>query len=207
MIAIRAAAVLILVYFLWSGIRVIQIMRDPAWHSKSVAGSTGSMEVLMTKIKSYEAWNTFLADRSKGWITMELYSRLFPDIRAIMVQDTAYTVRPDAMRDKATVSFVKEWAINGFANDDARARLTEINSREGIKKVFRNVMDITGDESMNPDLPTRNLSVNLLVSENKKFDIKKGTTPESRFPVVFRLTISQRIAAEDPLAFPTAAAP
>jgi hypothetical protein len=138
---------------------------------------------------------------------MELYSRLFPDTTSIVIKDATYVVRPDAMRDKATVSIEREWTINGFANDDAIARLTEINSREGLSKVFQQVMTITGDDSMNPAVPTRNLSVNLLVSENKRYSPERGTTTESRFPILFSLTISQRISAEDPLAIPTTAAP
>jgi hypothetical protein len=206
-LAIKAVAVLILLFFLWSGFRVVQIMSHPAWHAEANGAVAGNMEDLTTKIQRYEKWSAFLADRSKGWVTMELYSRLFPDTKSIVIKDANYVVRPDAMRDKATVSIEREWVINGFANDNAIARLTEINSREGLNKVFQEVMTITGDDSMNPAVPTRNLSVNLLVSENKRYSPERGTTTESRFPILFSLTISQRISAEDPLAIPTTAAP
>ena len=138
---------------------------------------------------------------------MELYSRLFPDSKSMVVKDTTYAVRPDAMRDKATVSMVKEWTINGYADDNALVRLTELNSREGLSRIFEQVKQVTGDESMDPSLPSRNLSVNLLVSENKRYKPEGAKSNDTRFPIVFSLKISQRISAEDPIAIPTAAAP
>lgn len=206
-IGIRAVAAVILVFFLWSGVRVIQIMRDPAWWSTTNAVKANSMQMLTSRIQKFEKWDAFLADRSKGWVTMELYSRLFPDSEKIVVGDAGYVVRPDAIRDKATVSIVKEWNIKGFASDDAIARLTEINSREGISKVFQEVRDATGDEAMDPSLPTRHLTVDLQVSENPRHKPEAANSHETRLPIMFTLKISQRIAAEDPLAIPTAAAP
>ena len=206
-LAFKAVAAVLLLFLAWGGIRMIQIVRDPAWHAKGDSASSEGTAVLTTKIKRFEQWDALLADRSKAWVTMELLSRLFPNPSAIVITNASHEVRPDAVRDQEKVSIVKDWKISGFANDAALDHLTAINTREGIRNVFNNVFEITGDESMNPDLPTRNLVVNLLASENKRFDPEKGTSTESQFPFIFNLTIKQGISAEDPLAIPTSAAP
>jgi len=206
-LAFRAIAAVLVLFVLWGAFRLVQIVRDPAWHSKPVSSISGGAELLRKKITSYEQWNSFLADRSKAWVSMELFSRMFPNPKAIVITQANHTVRPEAARDQKKVSLLKDWTINGFANDAALDHLTAINTREGIRNVFRNVYELTADESMNPDVPTRNLVVNLLASENKRFDPDKGTTAESQFPFIFSLTISQRIESNDPLAIPTTVAP
>ena len=204
--AIKAVAVLMVLLALWTGIRAVQIMRDPAWHSDTAGASSGGLDILTTKIKRFEKWNTFLADRSKGWVTMELFNQLCPNANSMVIQQALYTVRPDAIRDQANVSMVREWTVHGLANRDALDGLQRINSREGVRELFKHISDLTGDTSMDPDAASRHLNVNLLLSENKRYDPKKGTTAVSRFPVVFSLTISQRIPLDDPLAIPAAAA-
>ena len=75
-----------------------------------------------------------------------------------------------------------------------------------MSKVFDEVSEITGDDSLRADLPSRSMVVNLQVSENKRYDPESGKL-ENKFPFMFKLTITQRISHEDPIAIPINAAP
>ncbi|NIP94200.1 MAG: hypothetical protein GWO24_12390 [Akkermansiaceae bacterium] len=204
---LKVGAALIALYLGWSGVRAFQIMRDPAWHRAPGKGGGGGNTVLATQIKRYEQWNSFLADRSKAWVTMELMNQLFPNPNSVVLSDAKHTVRPELAQGQTRASLVKDWAINGYVNDEALEHLTVINTKEGINRVFQSVYELTGDESLRTDLESRSLVVNLLASENKRYKPNSGSDSAFQFPFVFNLTVSQRIASEDPLAIPTSAAP
>ncbi len=204
--AFKIGAAALLLYAAWGGVRAFQILRDPAWHSGSQAVSNRGNQVLQTKIDSYQKWDSFLADRSKAWVTMELLNRVFPNPKAVLLSEVNHTVRPDATKAEQNASLIKEWRITGYVNDEALDHLTIINTREGINKVFAEACRHTGDESLRPDLPSRNLVVNLLASENKGYDPQNGELMSSQFPFIFNLTITQRLSSEDPLAVPVLAA-
>ncbi len=82
-----------------------------------------------------------------------------------------------------------------------------ISTTEGMGKVFGIVRKHTGNDSLRTDLSSRTLLVNLLTSENKRFKPDGGMKPEERFSQNFRLTITQRITAEDPIAIPIVSIP
>ena len=199
--------VAVLVLFLgWTGLRAFKILRDPAWHSAGTQISREGNKVLARQIHRYEQWNSYLADRSKAWVTMELMNQLFPNPASVVLSEAVHTVRPEVTREQAKASVTKEWTISGLVNGEALEHLTVINTTEGMNRVFESVYKLTGDESLRTDLPTRSLVVNLLASENKRYK-ESGTKPSERFPFVFNLTVTQRISAEDPIAIPTIAAP
>ncbi len=58
---------------------------------------------------------------------------------------------------------------------------------------------------MRTDVDTRNLVVNLVASENKRYDPEKEGSAETQFPFQFDLTITQRITQDDEIAIPTVA--
>lgn len=206
-LGLRAGAAVILLFLCWTGVRAFQVLSNPAWHHKPSMVSGDANQVLSRTIARYEKWNDLLADRSKAWVTMELLNQLFPNPKSVVLSETNHTVRPEVLRDQQRASLVKEWVINGFVNDEALEHLTVINTREGISKIFNSVYRTTGDESLRTDLDSRNLMVNLVASENKRYNPESGTTVDSQFPFVFNLTVTQQISAEDPIAVPTSAAP
>jgi hypothetical protein len=123
-----------------------------------------------------------------------------------VLSDIRHTVRPEVARDQSKASLVKEWTISGIVDDRTLQHLTVINTTEGMKLVFDAVYKLTGDESLRTDLDSRSLVVNLLASENKRYDSKLGPKVENNFPFMFNLIITQRISTEDPIAIPTVAA-
>jgi|GEM_PF-815200 len=206
-IGVRAGVAVLALFILFLGVRAVSVMRDPAWHNSNSGSANAGNTLLQNDINKFKQWDAFLEDRSKAWVTMELIVRIFPDPSAVTVTEITHTARPEAVRDLAKISIVKDWTITGYANDNALDQLTALNTREGINAAFKNASEVTGDSSLIPDLPSRNLVVNLLASENKRYDPEKGIGPAYQFPFQFTLTISQRLSTDDPLAIPAAAAP
>lgn len=206
-LGVRAAAALLILFLGFLGVRAFQILRDPAWHNQTSSRADAGNALLQNDITRFKQWDAFLQDRSKAWVTMELISRTFPDPSSVVITEVNHTAKPEAVRDLATISLVKDWKIHGFANDDSLEQLTALNTRDGISSAFKKVHRVTGNGSVDPDPSTRNLVVNLLASENKRYNPEKGPGPIYQFPFTFTLTISQRISSDDPLAIPAAAAP
>ncbi len=206
-VALRVGAAALALFVGWTGIRTFKIINDEAWHQTGEVSREGN-KVLASEIRRYEQWNSFLADRSKAWVSMELVNQLFPDPESVILSDANHRVRPELADDKdKKAGVVKEWIISGVSNTEAINHLTTIGTTEGMSKVFQAVCKHTGDESLRMDLPSRSLLVNLLTTENKRYKPVGGSKPEERLPHNFRLTITQRITAEDPIAIPVLAAP
>jgi len=204
-IGLRVGGAVLLGMLAWTGIRSFFILRDSAWHVGDSAGMTNYNQILNGKIRSFEGWNTLLADRSKAWVSMELLNRLFPNPRWVMLTDSNYTNRPENIPRQKTLGMIKEWTVKGYATDDALGHLNKLNTREGIREVFDGVYKVTGAEPMRTDLDTRNLVVNLVASENRRYAPEKPGGPETQFPFQFDLTITQRITQDDDIAIPTVA--
>ena len=109
--------------------------------------------------------------------------------------------------EEAAVRRVADECGVDVANFNAPGQIVISGTREGINAAFKQAWEITGDGSLQPDLPSRNIVVNLVASENKRYNPEKGATAAYQFPFQFTLTISQRISSDDPLAIPAAAAP
>ena len=204
-LGLRIGAVALAIFVGLTGVRVFKILNDEAWQYESKFSGEGN-QILASQISRYEQWDSYLADRSKAWVSMELVNQLFPDPDRVVLSDIRHTVRPEVARDQSKASLVKEWTISGIVDDRTLQHLTVINTTEGMKLVFDAVYKLTGDESLRTDLDSRSLVVNLLASENKRYDSKLGPKVENNFPFMFNLIITQRISTEDPIAIPTVAA-
>ena len=78
-----------------------------------------------------------------------------------------------------------------------------IDTEEGMAEVFKIVKDETGSSAMDMSKKTRNLTVNLDLSENPNFTPTAPKGSEQSFAYTFKLDITQRIEAGDPLAIPS----
>ena len=205
--ALRLGIAAVLLFLGWTGVRGLKIINDESWHQTGEVSREGN-KVLSSEIRRYEQWSSLLADRSKAWVSMELVNKLFPDPESVILSEASHRVRPEVAQNKDTsAGVVKDWTISGFSDTDALNHLTVISTTEGMGKVFDSIHMQTGNESFRTDLGSRTLLVNLLTSENKRFKPLIGKKPEERFAHNFRLTITQRITAEDPIAIPITAAP
>jgi hypothetical protein len=206
-VALRIGAVALVLFLSWTGIRTVRIINDEAWNQTGEVSREGN-RVLASEIRRYEQWSSLLADRSKAWVSMELVNHLFPDPESVILSETTHRVRPEVVNEKdKKAGVIKEWTITGLANSEALNHLTVISTTEGMGKVFGIVRKHTGNDSLRTDLSSRTLLVNLLTSENKRFKPDGGMKPEERFSQNFRLTITQRITAEDPIAIPIVSIP
>ena len=106
---------------------------------------------------------------------------------------------------------IKEWKISGMARDEAIDFLNTLNTREGISAHFSEIAKITGNESYNPDLGNRSISVNVRTQENNGYKPlppeETNDADESSYPFSFELTITQRFEATDPMAINVPKAP
>ncbi|MBB81147.1 MAG: hypothetical protein CMN02_09175 [Roseibacillus sp.] len=204
---LRLGVAAVVLFLGWTGVRSLKIISDESWHQTGEVSREGN-KVLSSEIRRYEQWSSLLADRSKAWVSMELVNQLFPDPESVILSEASHRVRPEVAQNKDTsAGVVKDWTISGFSDTDALNHLTVISTTEGMGKVFDSIHLQTGNESFRTDLGSRTLLVNLLTSENKRFKPLIGKKPEERFAHNFRLTITQRITAEDPIAIPITAAP
>ncbi len=206
-VALRVGVAALVLFLGGTCIRAVRIINDEAWHQTGEVSREGN-KILASEIRRYEQWSSLLADRSKAWVSMELVNHLFPDPESVILSEANHQVRPEVVSEKdKKAGVIKEWTISGISNAEALNHLTVISTTEGMGKVFEVVRKHTADESLRTDLPSRTLLVNLLTSENKRFKLDGGTKPEERFAHNFRLTITQRITSEDPIAIPITAVP
>ncbi|MCP4729200.1 MAG: hypothetical protein GY872_03900 [Roseibacillus sp.] len=206
-VVLRVGVVALVLFLTWTGIRAVRIINDEAWNQTDEVSREGN-KVLASEIRRYEQWSSLLADRSKAWVSMELVNQLFPDPESVILSEATHRVRPEVVNEKdKKAGVIKEWIISGVSNSEALNHLTVISSTKGMGKVFEIVRKHTGNDSLRMDLSSRTLQVNLLTSENKRFKPDGGTKPEERFAHNFRLTIKQRITAEDPIAIPIVSIP
>ncbi|MEM9079758.1 MAG: hypothetical protein AAGC74_03595 [Verrucomicrobiota bacterium] len=178
-------------------------MRSPAWEHKTV--TAGRAETLGQELKNVRTLESLLADRSKGWATMELFSRLFPLDGSVVFKQSEHKNTPEVSTNKRgeKAGFVRTWEIDGLAKESATGRLVKLNTPEGMAEVFGSVQEVTGNSSFDLSQKSRNLLVNMNLSENPTFNPDNAKSRDDLFPYRFKLEITQRIEAADDLAIPT----
>ena len=170
---------------------------------KSNASKDQKSAKLTAELKKLERTEKLLSGRSKGWETMELYSRLFPLDGSVQFSSADYNIATQGGGSKGGArGFSKRWKINGYAVDSANKGLFRINTEEGMSEVFEQVKEATGSSAMDLNRKTRNLSVNLDLSENPDFDASAPKGERQSFAYRFSLEVTQRIEAGDPLSIP-----
>lgn len=177
-------------------------MSSSEW--KGGKSSTSEAADLARDLKKVKATERFLADRSKGWVTLELFARLFPLDGTVQFSDAEHATTAETVTSKKVVAagLVKKWEIKGFAMEEATQSLVRLNTQEGMGDVFNVVKESTGNSSFDLSQKTRNLMVNLDLSENPTFNRKAPPLTEQSYPYKFSLQITQRIEAGDNLAVP-----
>ncbi|MGJ8725559.1 MAG: hypothetical protein ACSHYB_13455 [Roseibacillus sp.] len=175
---------------------------SPVWKDGEKASSaTLALSNDLSKVRTTEK---YLADRSKGWVTLELFSSLFPLDGSVKFESADHRASAEqaSTAKLGTVGLVKKWTITGFAREEATANLVKLNTQAGMGEVFSTVRQTTGNSSFDLKKNTRSLLVNLDLSENSSFKSDAPKSSGSSYPYKFSLEITQRIEAGDPLAVP-----
>lgn len=182
------------------GITSFMKMSSPNW--KSGKATTSEAVTLSKDLKKVKATEAFLADRSKGWVTLELFARLFPMDETVQFSSAEHkaSAAGNNLRGSTTAALLKKWTIKGYSMETDG--LVRLNTQEGIGDVFRAVMETTGNSSFDLEKASRNILVNLDLEENSEFSGQAPKSSESSFPYKFSLEVTQRIEAGDPLAIP-----
>lgn len=209
-VALFAITVLCITYLAFG---IVGTMRLPEWgfNPLQAEAAQGRLKKLTIERQKADHWNNLLEDRSKAWVIMESFSRMFPENAGMLVKTYTHSTKPDSTPGQAKVGFIKEWRITGFARDEAIEYLTTISQREGISAHFNEIARITGNSSFSPAIANRNLVVNVRTQENGSYKSvppeDTEDTNESSYPFSFDLTITQRFEATDPMALTVSKAP
>lgn len=207
---IFASVLLCLVYFSFG---IFDLTRRPEWafDPTQVEATKGRLAKLTLEQQRAEHWRNLLDDRSKAWTNLESLARIFPENSNMLVKSYTHAAKPDSTPGKATVGFVKEWRITGFARDEALEYLNTLNTKKNITAHFSEIARITGNSAYNPSIGNRNLIINIHTQENNGFKPlpaeEINDADESTYPFTFDLTITQRFEATDPLAIHVTKAP
>lgn len=195
----------------WMTFGIVNLFRSPEWSfNPSQAQAAKTRLTMMSKeTKKGEHFGNLLEDRSKAWVLMESFARMFPQNGGMLVKSYNFSAKPESAAGQAKVGVIREWKITGFARDNALEYLSKLNTPEGVGAHFGEIARITGNSSFDPTLTTRNIVVNVRTQENGSY---KPTPPEeaspvddSTYPFTFDLSITQRFEATDPLAITTQA--
>lgn len=197
----RLAAAACIAFCATAAVSSLKKTSSVEWKTNATKDSKSAQ--LTAELKKLKKMERLLAARSKGWVTMELYSRLFPLDGTIQFSSANYAVSTQGGGLKAgTKGFTKKWTIQGLAENSTAEGLSRINTQEGMEEVFEEVKNATGSSSMDLNAITRNALVNLDLSENQSFEESAPKGAKQSFAYRFNLEVTQRIEAGDSLAIP-----
>jgi hypothetical protein len=203
----------VVISFGWIGLSLLDMIRQPEWtfNESEAQGVASKLSALRKEQQKITHWDNLLEDRSKGWTSMEMLARFFPERSGFLVRTFNHSANPENVAGQAKLGFVKQWRINGLAREDSLEKLADLNTREGISAAFTEIARVTGNQAFRSDLPTRSIIVNIKTLENAGYKPKPPEemimTDESTYPFLFDLTITQRFEADDPLAVSSSTTP
>lgn len=193
------AAVALCGVLLYSGFNVWKKMSSPAWvhqPKNSVAITAG----INQKIQQYNHWESLLKDRSKAWVSMELITRIAPDNGSAILSGVNHRVKQKPEQKVRKYGFQKEWVIRGFANDAGLKHLSEISTREGMKKIFAEVALATGNSAYLTNSSERDLTVKFTQKINQNFNSINPQNLGDNLKYSFNMVILQTFSSVDDLA-------
>lgn len=178
-------------------------MRSPEWKAEDTVQDRAAE--FTKELGKAQLTERMLADRSKGWVSMELLARLLPLDGSVQFSTAVHEVTPNEKEKKTSrndLGMVKNWKVVGFANDQGTKLLTKLESPVGMGEVFADTKEATANSALDLSIASRSLTVKLDLSENARFRNQAPARTEESYPYQFTLNITQRIENSDPLAIP-----
>jgi len=195
----KVAAMLLIGILVYSGLSISIKIKSDAW-SYEPKNLESSNIGLTAELKKYERWNNLLMDRSKAWVSMELVARLMPNDGTAILKDVLHRVNPKPGDSNEKSGFTKEWTINGYGSDKGIEFVERFSTREGIKKLFREVARDSGNSIYMPNVSERDVNVSLKQQPNPSYNTISPQKPGDNFPKQFTMVISQNITSDDEMA-------
>lgn len=192
----KAAAVVLVGFLLYSGFNIWRKISSDAWTYKK-QNTQATVKALNERLQRYDHWNNLLKDRSKAWVSMELVSQLVPADGSVILRDVRHQVTPVNEKNSPNKGFKKEWTINGFSDDKGLAYLEAASTRDGIKKIFKNVAELTGNEAYLPDVGQRDVTINFVQKGNTGHSSVDSRGLGAQMPYSFKMVITQSFGAKD----------
>ena len=209
-VAIVGIAAVCAAYF---GLQAFQLTSRDEWKFDSTQAQAAQLK--LTKLNQeklrLEHLNNLFEDRSKAWVIIEDFSKMFSEKSGLLVKTYDHSIKPDSPSGKAKVGFAKEWKITGFARNEAKDYLDSLSTIEGITAHFTEVARMTGNSAYLQNIGNRNLVINVKAPENSSYKADSAASSsladEGSYPFTFEITITQRFEATDPMAVDGTTAP
>jgi hypothetical protein len=197
------------------GFGATKILNSSEWkfNPSQVDLEKGKLVQLNLEKQKSDHWNNLLEDRSKAWVNMEFFTRMFAEGGGVLITSHNYTAIPvttGAVKGPK-IGFSKQWKIGGFAQLKALDRIRRFNTRGGVDPAFAEIAQSTGNASFDPQVKTRNIEVNVKINDNTSYRASEGGTvnqaDSTSYPYSFDLVITQSFEPTDPMAFTASKAP
>lgn len=174
-------------------------IKSDAWTHKE-QNIEGETIQLTAELKQFERWDNLLKDRSKAWASLELISKLVPEDRSVVLKDVKHSVAQRRGEADDAIGFAKEWTINGWASDQGIEFLEYYSTRDGVKKLFDEVANDTGNSVYQTGLSSRDITVSLKQRLNPTFNSINPEQLGDTYRKIFTMVITQSVSSEDDMA-------
>jgi hypothetical protein len=146
-------------------------------------------------------WDKILTPRSQAWSTMDFLLGLLPESKDVAWAKVDYAIKevnskPAGQGTAGPEGFLRQWTIDGLCNDRGRSELEHLRETATLTTIFSAAAARLNDSGF-------------AVSGKRtvKADLREEANPQAGaanegdvLPYQFRLTITENIPANDPLA-------
>jgi len=190
-----ALTALFLIYACFSFLNVYKKTLTPEWAftTQEKQTLTATLFKLNKRKAQLQQWNMLLKNRSRGWQVMHIAQEGFTFTKGVQLSTVEYQTAPLFAEKSKTVGLQRNWNIRGKATPDGRIYLDQLNTTEGVTKLFDQLAQLPKAESFQTDVDSRNLVINTQVELNSR----PGKNP---FVYDFSAQITQRLETTDTLA-------
>lgn len=189
-----ASAVIVLGVAGLFAVEVMQTRSHPAWDYEPGLSQL-ELQKYRKELNKHQHWDNMLSTRSQLWSNFELASIMFPEDQGIIIDSFNYSASISSPELNASAApFSRTWVVDGKVSEESKQYIYKLNSRDGMKEIFKKVYEATGDESFNPDVFSRAPIPNITFNR-----ITDRSAASEGYVLNFKMTITQNIRGEDPL--------
>lgn len=214
--AIVIPAILGIGYLLYSAF-TLSLTEESKFDSSQALQNKTRLANLTKEKQKIEHWNNILQDRSKAWVCLEFFARIFPENSGILVKTFEHKAEPETALSasdtkSSKVGFVRTWKLSGLLRDGSSSKVMEaLCTKENFSVIFNSIADITLDQSFRPLAGKRNPTPVIKIRENASYNSgisgAANLAGDTAYKSTFDLTIKQEFNETDSLAIDITKAP
>lgn len=193
--------------------RFAEARRQPAWlltpaQTQEVAARLAALKAEKHQLELTEQ---LMRPRSRGWSTLEIISRLFPEDSGVRLDGFQYSLATDtpaavSTEPAKTLGLTRRLTLTGLAREESLPLLNAMNSNRTMTDRLKALAAEIGDETYAVST-ARPLTVALTVNRNPQFGIEDAedsplAEPDSSYPYAFEVVLTVTLPPTDPYALP-----